>query len=315
MRIIITNEKGEKREILLTILLIVTMLLFGMWMSFLTPEISEGQTYNETAIVNTTVNITNAAPIVTSIVLDSPVDLTAYATKTVYCNLTVFDFDNDTLEVNATLYIDGVVQADSFDDGNNHYTNGSCALISPQDMTMNYTCAFEVEYYADNTTQWICNVTVADNGAGQSTSSNESNHGTINPLVAIKLPTILDYGDLAVGDISPDTLANVTNAGNRDANISVEGWAETPGDGNAFNCSFGTIDLSYERYNSTAGSLFGSMTQLTSNPVLIPDFYVPQRVSPTSDSVNSTYWKVQIPVGAGGVCHGKILFSASDRTG
>ena len=46
---------------------------------------------------------------------------------------------------------------------------------------------------------------------------------------------------------------------------------------------------------------------------MIPSFYVPQRIDETYDSMNATFWKVQIPVGAGGVCNGKILFSATDR--
>lgn len=272
--------------------------------------------YNSTALVNTTVNITNAAPYITRIVADTPINLVGYGTKTVFCNLTVFDFDNDTLSVNATFYLEGVASYSSPDDGNNHYLNNSCKRISEQGTSMNYTCAFAVQYYANNNTMWRCNATVSD-GVTDVPTANLSNYVKINPLVAIKLPTLVDYGDLQTGEVSNNTIANVTNAGNRNANISVEGYAVTPGDGLAFTCTSGSIPLSYERYNSTRTSGTASypfLTQLTGTTNMIENgFFVPQRTSEITESVNNTHWRVQIPVGAGGVCNGKILFTATDR--
>jgi len=295
----------------INIALLILAGVFMLWlMPFIIPQ-TWSQTYNTTALVNTTVNITNSAPLIYAIAMDTPITLVAYNNKTVFCNVTVYDFDNDTLSVNATFYIDGVSQPSDADDGNNHYTNVSCARTTPQNPEMNYTCSVRFNYYADNTSNWYCNVTVADGGLVD--SSNISNSATVQPLVAIKLPTLLDFGDLAVGQISNDTLANVTNAGNRDANISVKGYANTEGDGLAFDCDFGSIALNYERYDATNGTVFTSMTPLTSDLVNITNYYVPQRTSETNDSLEPTYWKVQIPVGAGGICEGKILFSAFDR--
>ena len=54
------------------------------------------------------------------------------------------------------------------------------------------------------------------------------------------------------------------------------------------------------------------MTELTGSNLLIENFLVPQRIWETYDQVNSTFWKVQIPVGAGGICDGKIMFTATD---
>ncbi len=292
--------------------LLFLLIMLGLWTFLLVgPNFSASQAYNETYIVNTTVNITNAAPLITAISLDTPVNLLSYNTTTVFCNVSVYDYDNDTLVVNATLFLEGVVGPDDNDDGNNHYSNTSCSPITPQDENMDYICAFEVQYYADNSSDWICNATVDDGGLVP--TNNISNYAIINPLVAIKMDPLLDYGDLEVGETSPDRTANVTNAGNRDANISVEGWGDTPGDGYAFVCDFGHIDLSYERYNTTGGSGYPDMYQLTGATSMIPDFYVPQRTSESQDSISPTYWQVQIPVGAGGVCNGKILFSATDR--
>ncbi len=306
----INKLKPNNKE--LNILLFGLLILFGTWILLLTEPLISSQPYNASALVNTTVNITNSAPLVSNVLLDTPVDLIAYDNKTVYCNATIFDFDNQTQEVNATLYLNGITTPISPDDGNNHYSNTSCTRVGPQDRTMNYICTFDIRYYANNNTNWICNVTAKD--TGNAYNSNISNLATINPLVAIKLPPLIDYGDLAVTDISDDIDANVTNAGNRDANISVEGWGATPGDGLAFVCDFGTIDISYERYNITTGiNNYPFMTELTTTTTMIPRFYVQQRTDESLDSFNSTWWKVQIPIGAGGVCNGTILFSATDR--
>lgn len=304
------RKSGKTGNILTAGLLLFFGLLMA-WVMLLAEPMTVGQPYNQTALVNTTVNITNSAPLIYAITLDTPINLIAYDNKTVYCNVTVFDYDNQTLELNATLYINGVSTPTSADDGNNHYTNASCSRITSQDRLMNYTCSFDLRYYADNTTNWICNATVKDS-EGVS-ASNVSNYATVTPLVAIKIPDLLDYGNLAVNQISNDTAANVTNAGNRNANISVEGYGQTPLDGYAFICDFGTIALSYERYNVTVNSTFSDMSQLTGATTMIPSFYVPQRTSESADSINQTYWKVQIPIGAGGVCNGKILFTATDK--
>lgn len=300
----------SKQEI--NLILLGLFLLFGAWLLLLLEPLIHSQPYNSTALVNTTVNITNSAPMVYNVYLDTPIDLIAYDNKTVFCNATVFDFDNQTILVNATLYIVDLTDENSPDDGNDHYTNTSCSRVGPQDRIMQYRCTFSVRYYANNNSNWRCNVTAID--TGNAINSNISNLATINPLVAIKLPPLIDYGDLAVWDISDDIDANVTNAGNRDANISVEGWGATPGDGLAFVCDYGNIAINYERYNITKGiGNYPFMTSLTTTTTMIPEFYVPQRVSEILDSFNSTWWKVQIPIGAGGVCNGTILFTATDR--
>ncbi len=301
-------SKGQKA---LSASFAMLSILFGAWLLLLTEPAIFGQTYNSTSIVNTTVNITNSAPLVLNVLLDTPINLIAYDNKTVFCNVSVFDFDNQSLVVNATFYLNGTTNTSSPDDGNNHYSNTTCALVTPQDRQMNYTCTFSVKYYANNNTRWICNSTVTD--IRNATGNNISNLASINPLVAIKIPPILDYGNLEVNQISNDTLANITNAGNRDANISVEGYGSVPGDGFAFICDFGTIALSYERYNSTVNNTYSLMPQLTGTTTMLPRFYVPQRTNEVLDSNNLTYWKLQIPIGAGGVCNGKILFTATDR--
>jgi hypothetical protein len=284
-------------------------LLLLLWTALLFEPLISGQPYNETAVVNVTVNISNSAPVVFDVTLPTPIDLIAYDNLIVQCNFTVYDFDNNTLGANATLYHSSV---SSLDEPNNNYLyqNNSCSQVTPTDYYTDFICTFAVSYYANNGT-WYCNATAYDTLDGVST--NLSNPAIVNPLVAIRMPLLLDYGELAVNQISNDTLANITNAGNRHANISVEGYGQVPGDGLAFVCDSGSIAVSYQRYNITANSTYEVMHQLTGSTAMIPGFYVPQRTSPSEDSINITYWKIAVPVGAGGVCQGKILFTATDR--
>jgi hypothetical protein len=59
------------------------------------------------------------------------------------------------------------------------------------------------------------------------------------------------------------------------------------------------------------------MKPVTNSDVQIVDgdFHVLQRTNETEESKNATYWKVYIPVGAAGVCNGKLMFTATDRNG
>ena len=288
---------------------IVAVSLFFVWLFFFLEPNAVGQTYNSTWLLNTTVNITNSAPLVLDVAAPSTLNLAAYDNVTVTCNVTIYDFDNNTAGVNATLHrsnMSSVLPADQ----NYLYTNTSCSLTSPMNFYANYSCTFAVNYFANNGS-WLCNATVID--VVNATGSNQSLTTTVNPLIAIKMPSLLDYGNIAVNSNSTDIDANITNVGNRDTNISVEGYAVTPGDGYAMNCSTGNIALSYEKYNKNANVAYASMTALTGATVLIPSYSIFQRQSETLESINSTYWKIAIPPGVGGTCTGKILFTASDR--
>lgn len=289
--------------------LFLLVLLLIIWLSLLLEPLINSQPYNQTAIINVTVNITNSAPLITAINLQTPITLIGYGTTMVYCNATAFDFDNNTVTANATFYFQGY-SSSTPDDQNYHYTNVSCSNIGRYDTETNFTCGFNVSYFANNGT-WYCNVTVIDDFGAF--SSNISNPGIIQPLIAIYVPGSLDYGNLNQGENTSDKLVNITNGGNRNINISVEGWAQTPGDNLAMNCTFGNIPINYQRYNITQNSNFLFMTPLTSTTTMIGNFYIRQRTDEVLDSYNATYWKLYAPIGAGGICSGKILFTATDR--
>ena len=303
-----------RKRTLLSFCLVCAILTLLMWIALIQVP-SQGYAYlgadiNQT--LNTTVNITNAQPEVKEVRLDDPIDLEAYGNKTVYCNATVFDWDNDSVTVNASIFIEGLADPTSGTDNNYHYQNVSCTRTTPQDREMNYACSVQMAYYAFNSSNWICNVSVEDDEGAYST--NTSDYSTVNTLIALYVPGVLNFGELAVNDVSTDKLANITNAGNINASISVEGWGATKGDGLAMNCTYGSIDVEYERYNHTTTGLDWEteLTPLTNESKLIQNFLIHQRFDDTStdDSTNTTYWQLKIPPGAGGICNGKILFTA-----
>ena len=59
-----TSSRKEKfaGKDMLSYFLFVLLALFGAWLLLLTEPLIIGQPYNTTALVNTTVNITNSAP-------------------------------------------------------------------------------------------------------------------------------------------------------------------------------------------------------------------------------------------------------------
>src|SRR3989338_2810533 len=183
------------------------------------------------------VNVTNTEPNITSIIIDDDVDdpvkqidLTPNGVKDVLCNATVFDYNGaaDVQGANATLYIQSVGSS-AADDNNHHYTNNSCSCASTgaaSGTEARCTCAFHLQYYANYSTNWVCNVTVYDNGGtalpsrkirlnDTAISTDFSNDVTVNRLLAINTTQlIIDYQNLSVTETSDEVPFNVTNGGN-----------------------------------------------------------------------------------------------------
>jgi len=305
-------KKMEKTTKMLFLVLVLCSIIFfvGITLPFL--PTGDADTYNSTAYLNVTVNITNSAPEVHGIVVDTPITLSAMSNVTITCNATVFDWDNNFFIVNATFYNQNSAHSNSQDDKNNHYSNASCVNISSQAMEKNYTCTFTLDYYANNGT-WYCNVTAYD--FFNATGDNRSNAAIVNPLIAIYVPGTLDFGGLAMGNISEfPALANITNVGNRNISLNVSSWARFRYDDNAMNCSYGNIPFGYQRFNISNGVNWTYATNATNESRRINGLTVFHRLDDISDeaSKNSTYWKLKIPAGAAGKCTGTILFEAID---
>ncbi|MBS3164840.1 hypothetical protein J4439_05405 [Candidatus Woesearchaeota archaeon] len=326
------RERGLTAGSLSALLLVVLFILGAALVLPLLP-LAWSQSFYDNTSIESRVNVTNAAPRVERVDLygsvsgvGNPITLSEGITTLVYCNATVVDGngyqDLNVSRVNATAW-KNTLPYTSPDDNNNHYTNTSCRVFQVNLSTAQVNCAFNFEYYADNDSRWLCNLTVEDLDGAR--SSNTSVNTTVNTLLALNLTTLnssmlLDFGNMAPGDTTTDAnaqMVNITNTGNANITIAIDGWARNDSDGLAMNCTIGNISQDRLRYNFTGRTEpFANMFNLTDNqaPGFVPGLVVWQRVDDLDDakfnSTNTTFWKLNVPFGTKGFCNGTVIFSA-----
>jgi hypothetical protein len=276
----------------------------------------DGDNYKNVT-VRTSVNITNSKPVVLSVDIYqetnyslSNITLNAGLVRTITCNATVRDYDGytDITGVNATLFHSLSTYAAS-NNNNTHYTNSSCTgPLNGNSYTAEYTCGFEVYYYANNGT-WNCTVVATDTF---NKTGNLSNTTTIYPLYALNVTDGIDYGNVAVDDDSLTQTANVSNIGNMAINISLEGYGVTRNDGLAMSCSVaGNISVEYERFSiEDTGNWIDKINLTSSLPTLIPNLTISKQTLPNETQINTTYWQLRVPPNPAGNCTGFVIFSA-----
>lgn len=260
--------------------------------------------------VTTKVNVTHAMPEIDNVKVDQNILLNAGTYKTVYCNVSLHDWDGygDIANVNATLWDNNSAVFDDADDNNTHYTNTTCRNASQNGYYVNYTCGFNVWYYANNGTNWICNTTVIDYN---NFTDNEQNTTSIQAYYALNVTSPIDFGDMVVAEKKNNVSANITNFGNRMINVSVSGFGVTPNDGLAMKCTIRNITLSNLKYslNESNWDAPGAIS-LTGSATNITGLTVPKRT--TGVEWNQTYWHLYIPPSENpfGVCNGTVIFTA-----
>ncbi len=264
--------------------------------------------------VTTRVNITQSMPEILNISVNggNPVTLNEGTTKQVFCNVTVRDYNgyNDVVNVNATFFDNTTSFYNDADDNNTHYTNTSCTRQGNIDAySAEWSCKFDVQYYANNGT-WGCFATAEDT---KPYTDNSTDYGSINPLYAINVTSLIDYGDMAVGDTSTSSeTANITNFGNMDINISVYGYGGDDfaiGNGLAFICEAGNISVDNERYGIT-DNLWSSLTPLSNTSTMISGLTIVQQTTDSLPVINTTYWRLYVPPNPFGQCNGTVVFEA-----
>jgi len=317
--------KNKKTFILTTLgFAIISGLVFGLILG--SGDVSGANN----ASVTTKAYVWNTEPSLYEVsVTPSVVTLNPGSQTVVNCTGKFWDYNGwgDVAEngsISAVLY-DSTSSSGASDDKNFHYTNASCTQCETISST-NGTCSclFGVEYFANNDT-WTCNMTIYDGGGWASERERDFNDSmtgtaTIDPLIALSVGSAeIDFGNLSVTETSSEKVENITNFGNRDMNISVYGYGAD--DESLYNnlsmvCQLGTISADYERYSLNAGVSWDSMTPLTNASTIISDLEIIQRTNDTQvvlgEDVNTTFWKIKIPLSVGGSCNGTIVFSASD---
>ncbi len=253
-------------------------------------------------------------PNITNIIIEPAINLEAGTTKNVDCNFTVSDGSglSSISMVNATLYEANNADPSSPLDRNFHYINDTCTVNSFSGISVNYTCSFDVSYYANNGS-WICNASIIDN-INLSFSRAVDTH--VNTLLAVFVPQdTLDYGSVDKGTISNERNVTIYNYGNMNVSVSVYGYAINETNTNAVSCSQGgSVPLYYEKYSIYENSNFNDMANLTNESQIINQFSLLQRTQDTmfGSDRNQTFWKMFIPTSTQkGPCSGFIVFKAS----
>ena len=284
-------------------LLVVTVVLFA-YNAIFSFSYSVGPNYRNVSI-DTKVNITYAMPMITSVLVNNPVTLTAGDVKTVSCNVSITDYSNYSFinSTNATFYHSSS-SSNAANDNNTHYSNTSCTATAQNGIYANYTCNFTVYYYALNGT-WTCNATVQDN---MSANVSLTNTTTVNALLALNVTSLINYGNLPVGGTSTNQTANITNIGNIPINYSVSGYGVVAGDGLAFNCTNGNITLPNEKYSLNVSAGYAAKIALTSNQTEL-SVTIPKQNTSTMQ-YNLSYWQLYVPPNPFGQCNGTIVFQA-----
>ena len=319
------NNPERVKQIVLT--MFEYLLLFLIFFSFSQEDFVLGKIGLDNISQISLLDVGNSEPVITSIEVTNPIILSPNSTKLVLCSSIIEEYQGDVDLKNVSAEFYELASGKSFgslDDKNDHYTNSSCILDTNygDSYTAQANCTFEVAYYA-NPGSWNCTIEVYD---FSDFSVRGSNSTEIETLLALGLPDSLNFGIVNATTVSSEAALNITNYGNVEFNLTLEGYAQTRGDGYAMNCSKGSnklINAEYEKYNltaSTAGSLTlsefeNNYLNLTSSPVT-KYFGLDYRQSTAAgESSDNTYWRIYVPRGVAGTCEGNIIFGATTGIG
>jgi len=340
-----TKQKSKKLNYDLAFFacIILEIILISLLMPLFTITVIADVLGTPNATVQTSLTVGNTYPQILNVSINNDnttVILNANTTSRVYCVAVIRDYNNQTdldsvkgeffHNTTSNYSADG----QSGDDNNWHYTNDSCNITFNTSGYKGYSdneflalgnCSFDVQYYADDG-GWNCTMYVNDS---MNWNDTESDTISVAQLLAILLPSTIDYGTVNATEVSNENATNVTNVGNVPLNLSLEGYALAQGDGQAMNCTKGlskNISIAYEKYNLTNSNGLDrtnltqfetNYTNLTSSPV-VKIFDLDYRKNDTvfmADAWNTTYWRIYVPLGVAGTCRGNIVFGATSAAG
>jgi hypothetical protein len=260
-------------------------------------------------------NITIAIPPqILSMIIDdylvpaNEIILSAGSTRKVYCTVVVYDFFGTANIANVSAKFHYSLNTSSQNNDNNTiYSNSSCSLNETTSTNKTFSCAFDVLYYANNGT-WICNAT-AYNLQNNFVYGNTSSY--IQALYAINLTDGIDFGNVESNTTSLNITANITNIGNMPVNISLRGYAVTPGDNLGMNCTSNkNITISNIKFSTVSTLDFPAKTAMT-GAVQTINLRIAKQTNPSIQIINNTYWQIQPGPGIkGNNCSGFIMFNA-----
>jgi hypothetical protein len=255
----------------------------------------------------TLVNIANALPSVGTVTVDpSPIVPLEGTTVPVSCWAIVTDTNGweDIETADGVLYLNSSGSGCGADPAD-CYIDASCTLSGGSGNTVNASCDFTVQFYAQATsdeTNWTCYIHVIDNGTDEDDSVTNV---TMSDTLALSVTSLIDFGNMIIGGVSSDDeTAIVTNTGNVRIDVNLNGTQMA--------CDvLGNIAVGQIHYNATAVQTWANMCPLTGNPAntcasLTTNFDLAEGAAATQN----TYWKLTVPSGVSGGCEGNVTFEA-----
>ena len=313
--------KSYSSEILYGLLFLI-IVLAGAFFGNIT-----GHAVGENVEVNTRLTVGESYPAIKDLSLSEDiVVLTPNSKKRVYCSAILEDFngENDLDSLNVVMY-SSASTLESADDKNNHYTSSDCEIQKSFSKFGSFVddeyhalanCAFDLEFFADSG-DWTCFMEVKDKG---DLKDSKEKSFDVMELLALGLPSAIDYGAINATYVSSEREIGVINYGNVRVNLALSGYGSNYGDGYAMKCDLGEagIPVGYQKYNledSVPGVLSfsefeGNYNNLTRNS-LVKSYGLNSRDNDEfNDAVDFTYWRIYVPRGVAGTCSGNIVIGA-----
>lgn len=269
--------------------------------------------YNQS--VNRTINISVFYPTVISFDLTNPVMLVPASNQTVNCTFTVQDLNgaSDIVAANASLR-DYRYSPSSIENPNYFYKNDTCIVDSQTSHEKNFTCAFQLPYYANNGT-WTCEVQSYD---VHNHNVLDQENTTVLPLFSFDVfPFGINYGKIPANATTlSDRVVSITNTGNVNFSLYVWGYGgydnNITGYNKSFICNGNNISVGFQKYSNTPNTNFDLKTNLTGD-AQDTTYDVIKQTNNTNSTVD-TYWQLFVPSLVPfidlGTCNGTVVFEA-----
>ena len=258
----------------------------------------------------------NELPIASGNILNnsSDITLTENATTTVIATTTITDNNGcgNIASVIGVIYRTDKL-ATCLADTNDCYPSIACTVVSgtcsvPTDVTADYTCTINMEYYADptdltalaSTTNWTFQATPIDTVA---TGTLATTTQEVNSLSALNVTGTIAYGTINLGNNTDLTnqIPVVTNTGNRSLDVQLSSAADMV-------CTVGVIPVANQKYSAIAFDydLAGTALSVTATTLALT---LPQRTG--AEIIANTFWGLAMPTtGVNGTCSGTNVFTA-----
>lgn len=183
------------------------------------------------------------------------------------------------------------------------YAGGECTMsgcTTGTETSANYECTIPLQYYAlpssTNTTYWKAIVTSTDGGSLEGSISATVE---VNPLIAVTVSSVIDYGPVAIDTPSTsEKTAVVRNTGNATIDTELSGTDMI--------CEVNQIPVEYQRYSLVSGTEYNQMTAMTTSSVLL-------QMNIFRQNSKDVYFRLSVPaslIPLRGTCAGTNTFIA-----